>query len=175
MTISLIETVTVGSGGASSIDFMSVGDIPSDYTDLVLRYALRNSDAQNYLTLSFNGSTANFTQRQLDGDGSSTGSATRTDSLLRLTVNPSNFTGSVFSNTEIYIPNYRSALNKAFTVDGVTENNNATSYIVLMAAYWSITDPITSISLAAPTSFVEFSTASLYGVTAGSDGIASVS
>ena len=56
-----IASVTVGSGGASSIDFTS---IPSTYTDLVVVHSLRGTNAAVYqqARIQFNGDTAsNYT------------------------------------------------------------------------------------------------------------------
>lgn len=171
-----LETVTVGAGGAASITFMSVGDIPSDYTDLLVVMSLRNTDTNNYMTLRFNGSASNFTQRELQGEGSGTpSSASRTDSVIRLSVARSDFTSNTFSSTSIYIPNYRSSANKSFSVDAVTENNATLSYQAIIAGLWSSTSPITAISLTAPSNFAQYSSASLYGVKSGSDGIVTVS
>ena len=173
MTMTHIETVTVGSGGAASIAFSAIA---GDFTDLVLVYSLRNSTNTNYQTMSFNGSTSNFTQRQLDGEGSGSGtSASRTDSVIRLTAVPSVATASTFSSAQIYIPNYTASVNKSFSVDGVTENNATQAFQVLIAGLWSQTAAITSITLTSPANFVEHSSASLFGITAGSDGIVSVS
>ena len=167
-----IETVVVGSGGAASITFSA---IPDTHTDLLIVYSLRGTNSANYQTLYFNGSAANFTQRELIGDGSSASSSSRTDALIRATTNPSTATASTFANASIYIPNYRSAVAKSFSVDGVTETNATAAFQTIKAGLWNQTAAITSITLDADASFVEFSSASLFGITAGSDGIVAVS
>jgi len=173
MSYEVIEHIEVGSGGAASIEFTS---IPADYTDLMLVYSLRNTTTTNYQTMSFNGSTSNFTHRELQGEGSGTpSSASRTDSVMRLSVARSDFTSNTFSSTRIYIPNYRSSANKSFSLDAVTENNATLSYQAIIAGLWSQTSAITSITLTSPANFVEHSSASLFGITAGSDGTTTVS
>ena len=55
----LISSVTVGSGGASSIDFTS---IPQTYTDLVVRWSTRGTAATVYdqVYVKFNNTTSNL-------------------------------------------------------------------------------------------------------------------
>ena len=56
-TFTKIASVSVGAGGASSIDFTS---IPSTYTDLVVKVSYRTTDATNTGTLisTFNNDTS---------------------------------------------------------------------------------------------------------------------
>ena len=161
-TFTLIASSTVGSGGAASIDFTS---IPATYTDLCIKISARSaSTGAGNLTLTINGSTANFAYKFLYGDGSavvSTSNSTNANSI-----NPgSDYTANTFGNVEIYFPNYAGSTNKSYTSDGVTENNATASYTVFTAGLWSNTSAITSISLGASNgNFVQHSTAYLYGV-----------
>ena len=159
------STVTVGSGGAANIEFTS---IPATYTDLVLKVSTRSdlANAFSASSLSFNGNTANYSWRELFGVGNSQGSNSGTDTSKGSgQVTGASATSSTFANTEIYIPNYASANNKSFSVDGVTENNATSAAAVLYAYLWSNTAAITSITLTANTgNFVQYSTASLYGI-----------
>jgi hypothetical protein len=143
-TYQLISSVTVGSGGAASMGFTS---IPATYTDLVVKVSARDDRALTVdgVLISFNGSTSNFTNKYLDGDGASTSSGT----LARLTANApgATATGSVFGNGEIYIPNYASSNYKSFSGDSVTENNATAALAGLFANLWSDTAAITSITL----------------------------
>lgn len=158
----LINTQTIGAGGAASIDFTS---IPQTYTDLVLVYNGRSSNATGAQTalMSFNSSTASFSERRLYGNGSSASS----DSVAReLGIVPgSTATASTFSSSMCYIPNYAGATNKAFSVDCVSENNGTTGYQLIYAGLWSNTSAITSISITLDAgNHVQYSTASLYGI-----------
>lgn len=178
MTMKWISTVTVPSGGSSSITFMSVGDIPSEYTDLLLKISLRASNDVDFISFALNGSTSNFTTRGLQAFGNNTvNSDTRSDGLLTMLNNNSTFTANTFSNVDLYIPNYRSSTAKSFSVDAVTENNATDARRKIIAGLWSNNSAITSITLNAPAggNFVQHSSASLYGITAGSDGIVTVS
>jgi len=159
-TFELIQSYTVGSGGAASIDFTT---IPSTYTDLCVKWSLR--EANDYMGLSFNGSTANFTSRFIFGGGSGTPSSnSRTDNYQSATVVTTSWTASTFSNAELYIPNYAGNTNKSFSIDTVTENNSTTAYMELIAGLWSNTAAINRVTLNSVGSFVQYSTAYLYGV-----------
>jgi hypothetical protein len=168
-----IETVTVGSGGAASITFMAVGDIPSDYTDLVLKLSLRSTES-GVTTATVDLNSTAPTARWLRGNGATASSGT--DPVLLF--NGTSTTANTFSNVEVYIPNYRSSAQKSGSVDLVVESNSASSFVYqyIYALLWNVTDPVTSITINDDYgSFVEFSSASLYGITAGSDGIVAVS
>ena len=155
-----IASVTVGAGGASSIDFTS---IPSTYTDLVIKLSTRWAVADLDTSISFNGSTTSFTARRLYGSGSAVASDTRARTAGL--ADSSGYTASTFANSEIYIPNYAGSNNKSYSVDSVTENNGTVSYALLAAGLWSNTAAITSITLSESTNtFAQYSTATLYGI-----------
>ena len=160
-TFTLIASSTVGAGGASSIDFTS---IPSTYTDLVLRYSLRVSNSDPNCIVRFNGlSTAIISGRTLSGTGSAASSSSYTPQSDAYGLNTiSTFTASTFSNGDLYIPNYAGSNNKSFSTDDVAENNATTGYSRLGAWLWSNTSAISSISITG--SFVQYSTAYLYGI-----------
>ena len=163
-TIVKIETVTVGSGGAANITF---SNIPQTYTDLVVKLSLRTTGATQNCSISFNGSTANFSQRQLGGDGSSAYSASRTDNLNVVLANGTGYTATTWASNEVYIPNYTSSSNKSFSSESVTENNATGADQVMRAHLWSNTAAITSIAFNAGNgsgTFAEFTTATLYGI-----------
>jgi len=158
-----IAAVTVGSGGASSIDFTS---IPSTYTDLVLKASTRNDATSNSIYISLNGSTTGFTSLFLYST-SEPGSAASFNGLPRFLTygESSSYTSNTFASGEMYLPNYTSANNKSWSVDGVAENNATRAENALTAGLWSNTAAITSISLAmASGNFVQYSTATLYGI-----------
>jgi hypothetical protein len=161
-----IQTVTVGSGGATSIDFTS---IPQTYTDLKIILSGRTSGggaSGQYIT--FNGSTSNFSGRYLY---TSTETAPSSSTIARYigTVMSTAQTANVFNNTEIYIPNYTLAINKSFTVDAGAENAGTYGGLNYVCGLWSSTAAITSISLAPDNgNYPQYSTATLYGILNGS-------
>lgn len=172
-TKELISTVTVGAGGAASIDFTS---IPQTFTDLHLVISTRctNAAVTGPVFLSLNSSTTNRSERTLNGTGSGTGSYAITDNFVFDTVG-NTATSNIFNNASFYFPNYAGNANKSFAFDQVNENNTTASNQVLGAVLWSSTAAITSISLTSPGyNWVQYSTASLYGIRKGSDGITTV-
>lgn len=157
-----IASVTVGSGGASSIDFTS---IPSTYTDLCIKVSARDTNsAQNTtLALGINGSgSASF--RVLYGTGSTAASFSGSGYLWSGYIDAATSTASTFGNAEIYIPNYAGSNQKSISSDSVTETNATGAYMALGATLWTSTSAITSIGLYPVTLFAQYSTATLYGI-----------
>ncbi len=162
VTYKKIASVTVGSGGAASMEFTS---IPGTYTDLVLHLTGRY-DGSTYpnALISINGSTSNFSSRVLYGDGAAAGS---TDAVPRfISYNPgSSQTASTFGSTTAYFTNYAGSTNKSYSSDTVQETNGATAYSGLVAGLWSQTAAITQITVSPSTgNWVQYSTAVLYGI-----------
>jgi hypothetical protein len=148
---------------AASVTFDNIPQ--SGYTDLKVVVSARLTAAVDFASLSiaFNGSTASFTSRILQGDGSSAVSATLTN--FAGGVNGTSTTANTFDNVEIYIPNYRSSNNKSFSVDSVVENNATAGRDTLVAGLWSNTAAITQVAFtSASGSFAANSTFSLYGL-----------
>ena len=161
-TFELISAYTA-SGSVSSIDFTS---IPSTYTDLVLEYSLRDTSASWVAYFTFNGSGTSYSSKTLGGSGSSVYSNSGGSTKIELMSVVTGATANTFSNGSLYIPNYAGSSNKSISLDGVTETNSSTAYMQLTAGLWSNTAAITSISItpAASYSFLQYSTAYLYGV-----------
>ncbi len=159
-----IATVTVGAGGASSIDFTS---IPSTYTDLVLLGSTRSSNSNNYgdIFFTFNGATTNRSARYLEGSGSAAASGTQT-TMGAGSGQGNSATASTFGNFQLYVPNYAGSTNKASSADGVGENNATQAYATLTANLWSSTAAINQITILPLSTFVfqQYSTATLYGI-----------
>ena len=169
MKKTLIERIEVDTA-TSSITFSS---IPADYTDLYLVCSVRNTSSSLTFDINPNGSTTNKTRINLQGSGSSASSASGTD--ITPLQNSSSFTSNTFASTSVYIPNYASSNNKSISIDSVTENNATTSYQRLQAALWSDTTAISSLECSTANNFAQYSSFTLYGVTAGSDGTTTVS
>ena len=163
----LITSVTVGSGGAASVTLPATGTIPQTYTDLKLVYSARATVAgtQEFINISFNGNTSNYSLRSLQGDGSAASSNAWNFRWIGYAVG-STATASTFSNGELYIPNYTSSNFKSFSGDNVTENNITNAQSILTANLWSDTAAITTIALTVQggSDFVEGSTFYLYGI-----------
>lgn len=161
-----IASVTVGSGGASTITFSS---IPSTYTDLVILSSLRDTNAivgNAGIRVIFNGSGSGFSTRWIYGNGTTVLSTTDSGGWIRVGQVPgANATANTFSNDYIYIPNYTSSNNKSLSADSVMENNATESYMTLTAGLWSNTAVITQVQLQSnSTAWAQYSSATLYGI-----------
>jgi hypothetical protein len=165
-----IASVTVTGATAATIEFTS---IPATFDDLVLKLSARTNAATAYenLQLQFNssGGTA-YSDRILFSNAQNALSASNTaqaSTFFQYAVS-STATASTFSSVDFYIPNYAGSTNKSLAVDSATENNVAnTAFLGLAAELWANTAAITSIKLTPNTggsSFVQYSTAVLYGI-----------
>ena len=166
-TYEAIATVEVGSGGAATIEFTS---IPATYTDLVVKLSLRKSDSNtlSWSNMTFNSSSSGYSAKRLYGNGSAAASDTNPDvgtsSLYIGSSNSATSTSNTFSNFEVYIPNYTSSNNKSISIDSVQEDNATSAYQFLVAGLWSNSAAISRIDIAGFANYVEYSTATLYGI-----------
>jgi len=160
--MTLIETITVGSGGAASIEFTG---IPQDGKDLMVLCSARTSDSAStdILTLSLNGSTSNFQLVRLYGTGSAAGAQSNSNNWAGI-ISAADNTNSTFASVQIYLSNYNTANNKSYSADSVLENNATFGWTQIQAGNWANSDSITSLLLSASSSsnFIQHSTASLY-------------
>ena len=168
----IIQHQELGSS-QTSITFSS---IPQTYTDLLVVFSLRDtSSASGYSEsfLRFNGTTTNYSSKQLFGDGSSASSFSQADALRLWNTGNGNPTSNTFASIRVYVPNYTSSNNKSVSSESVTEGNNTGQGQFMAASLWSNTSAITSLSIHAngANSFVQYSSATLYGITKGSNGV----
>lgn len=162
-----IATVTVGAGGAATIDFSS---IPSTYTDLCVKFSLRctTANAIQQVYIRFNSNSGNvYTNKRLYGysnAAASTGAASSSSASINWT-SGSSATASTFGSGEMYIPNYAGATNKSFSAELVSENNSATDAVTGMTAgLFADTTAISAVNIIGESNFVQYSTATLYGI-----------
>lgn len=163
-TYKLISSVTVSSGGAANIQFTS---IPATYTDLLIKGSSRHDNGAGIgEEITFNSNTSNYSNRYLYGSGTSVGTQSNTGRFSN-TGTRSSDTASVFSNFDIYIPNYTGSNNKSYLSNTVMENAATESFVYFIAGLWSDGSAITSITIA-PFSgngnYVQNSTFYLYGI-----------
>lgn len=168
-TFEKIATVTVGSGGAAYIEFTPIA---ADWTDLCVKFSIRTNrtgaDIDEAL-LTFNGSTSGYSFKYIWGFGSGSGTSDGYSSqpaIYGASTSDNANTSNTFGNGEFYIPNYASSNYKSLSFDAVSENNATTAVAALGAGLWSNTAAITSLKLAprVGTLFVEYSSATLYGI-----------
>jgi hypothetical protein len=164
-TMTLISSVTVGSGGQTSIVFSS---IPATYTDLLLKVSARtNASGAIYddIFLTVNGQSAQQWREIYTINGSSATSSTSTAFALVSDATGASATASTFSNSEFYIPNYTSTGIKSISSDTVTENNATAANLNLAANTVTNGAAISSITLAASgNTFQQYSNFYLYGI-----------
>jgi hypothetical protein len=162
-----IFTQTVGAGGAASITF---NNIPQGFTDLKFVISARSNQTLangGYAAiLRPNGATTNATGTQLYGDSTAIGSNRWLDAAY-FNITPSDFTANTFSNSEIYVTNYAGGNYKSITADYVIENNAVGAPFGFSSDLYRNTTPITSFTFVPfAGNFVQYSTFTLYGVSA---------
>lgn len=160
-TCKLIQTITVGSGGASSFDFTS---IPQTYTDLKFVMSVRTS-SNDSLLISINSSTANFTNKWLEGNGATLSSGTNANSGRYVTFTQTG-TANTFTQTSLYIPNYTVSEYKTMSVENAIEaGSGVTAWLDLVALMWSNNAAISSVTFTPSAySIAQYSSVSLYGI-----------
>lgn len=158
MAMTLVSTVTVGSGGAASIEWTG---IPATGKDLLILVSARatNSGDRFGANLQIN-SNFSSARKMLLGDGSG---YVESGSYGTFSVPGSTATSNTFGSTSIYISNYTSSSNKSWQMDTSSEGNAATSMTQneIVAGRTDYTSEITTITLSSVT-FAQHSTASLY-------------
>ena len=166
-TFEKIAFTEVGSGGASSIEFNS---IQANWTDLCLKLSVktnRSGTFQANMLIAFNGVTTNLSSRILRGLDTSANSYSAASGIEYSADGNGSTATSTFGNADIYIPNYAGSTNKSLSIDSVAEANEANQFNYLTAGLWSSTSVITSIQITskdAGTTFLQYSTATLYGI-----------
>jgi hypothetical protein len=163
-TFTLIASVIVGSGGASTINFSS---IPAIYTDLTIVNSVRTSRSAIHesLLLSFNGATSNSTNKRVYGTGG--GATSTTDTLMYGgQAAGATATSSTFGNSIVYIPNYAGSNNKSSIEYATSENNATGSQMNINGNLWSSSVAINQITLTPENggTIQQYSTAYLYGI-----------
>ena len=153
-----IATAT-GTGSSATLTFSS---IPATYTDLLIKFSLR-STTTGVTNFNVTLNSTNPTQKNLEGSGTSATSNSNTYNYAPA----AGITADIYSNGELYIPNYLSSNAKSVSLDNVTENNSATSNRLELTAklYSSATSAITTISITdIYGNWTNLSTAYLYGI-----------
>ena len=158
-----ISTVTVGSGGASTVTFSS---IPATYTHLVIRSMVSASAATTDIKMNFNGDTAaNYSQHSLYGTGTSAGVAASASSSYALAGITSATSANVAANITDVLDYANTSKNKTIRTLAGSDNNGSGGYIFFESSAWYNTTAITSIVLTPFTgTFSQYSSFALYGI-----------
>ena len=168
VTFTQIASVTVGSGGAASIDFTS---IPSTYTDLCIKTSIKEETTNNFTAkfiLNNSSTAADYGFVQLFGNGSGTGFDISAAQVPEIIVDPATYSGTtnIFGSAELYFSNYAGSSYKSITSDSVQEANvSSLSFQRFNAAIWRSTAAINRITISATGGDInQYSTATLYGI-----------
>jgi hypothetical protein len=162
-----IATVTVGSGGSSSISFTS---IPATYTHLQIRGIARLTGAYSFeeYAITINSDTgSNYAYHYLQGTGSAvsaSGGASVGAGKSGSWVGGTSLTASVFGTIIFDILDYANT-NKYKTLrmlGGV--DSNGSGYVGIASSLWQNTNAITAITLDVPSDFAQYSQFALYGI-----------
>ena len=174
-----IATVTVGSGGASSISFTS---IPSTYTHLQIRYLAQTNRSliidDAFITINGDTTGANYYSHQIQGSGSS---ASAFSSAGNGGGGVGIFWPYAFSATASGSYNYwaggvidvldyaNTNKNKTLrSLSGSNANGAAPSgypaFVTLSSAAWFSTTAVSSITIKSNGNFSQYSSFALYGI-----------
>lgn len=166
-----IQTVTVGSGGQSTISFTV---IPSTYKHLQIRGIIKDTTtsfgAGLQATMRFNSdaTSGNYADHWLRGNGSVAAAGSDTVSMTQMYIpyyTGSSSAANMFGGCVIDILDYANT-SKYKTVRALSGGDlNGSGQLGLTSGLWQSTSAITSITLYPNvTAFAEFSQLALYGI-----------
>jgi hypothetical protein len=157
-----IATVTVGSGGQSSVDFNT---IPTNFAHLQIRINCISASSDQNIFATFNGSSSNYASYHiLRGDGSSSTSQTST-SVTSLWCGRSGGATNVAGGSIVDILDYNNTSRNKVTKALFGADNGGSGSIFFGSALWIDTSAITSISLFAGSGNInQYSSFALYGI-----------
>jgi hypothetical protein len=162
-----IATVTVGGGGASSIEFTS---IPGTYQHLQVRALAKESGGTSSYTLlvQYNADTGvNYARHLLEGSGTAASAASGTSTSTHWAFNVAAGNKTYFGAGVMDILDYASTTKYKTVRTFGGSDQNGSGFVGVYSGLWMDTSAITSIKLVAPFSgFVEHSTAALFGIKA---------
>jgi hypothetical protein len=156
------------SAPVASVTFSNIPQ--TGYSDLKIQYSTRTTAAayNDGVLTQINGSSSNFTFRQIYGTGSGGGASNSGSTNAGANTTGATATANTFGSAELYIANYTSSNAKAMYVDSVGENNSSSSVQAMLASLWNQTAAITSVGFVSSSgaNFVAGSSFSLYGIAA---------
>jgi len=164
-----IATVTVGSGGSSSISFTS---IPSTFTHLQIRYIARgtSSSAGQDSLVRFNGDTgSNYSWHLLYGDGATVvaNSSANATSMYIDALRAGGTAANIFTVGVVDILDYAntSKYKTIRTLSGDDINSSSFHMIGLWSGNWRSTSAISSITIFPDfQNYAEYTQFALYGI-----------
>ena len=155
--MTLVETVTVGSGGAASIEFTN---IPQTGKDLLVLCSLRTTAGSGFFGPDVKLNSTSFTNaRSIQGDGSAAASYAG----AAISIPGTNITANTFNSMAFYISNYTSSAAKSGSLDTIAENNSTNARQEINALLWStVTTAVTSFTIDSAGTLAQYSSVSLY-------------
>ena len=164
-TYTLIQTVTVTSGTPNTILFSS---IPQTYDDLLIKMSMRTNEAGAYYSdtdITFNSESTRRWNGMYQVNNTVAGSASNGFNIIGAST-AALVSANIFSNNDIYIPDYKSSNDKAVGSTGVQEMETAGNAGVNCMSNRVVNGTaITSIELDPFNGTLElYSSASLYGI-----------
>jgi hypothetical protein len=176
MTMHLIQTQTVGAGGAGSVVF---SNISQEFTHLQLRCVSRgsfnpgnNSAGTVYIYVNGDATASNYYNHWTRGNGASTDDGVNANVgiiTLTATIPLSQATASVFGANIVDIYDYRNTNKQTMftTLGGFDQNSSTsnTSFAVFNTGFWKPTTAVTQLTVSTDGNHIEGSTFSLYGIT----------
>jgi hypothetical protein len=161
----LISSQTLGTAAAS----VTFSAIPATYTDLVLRMSLNvnipSVDADTFYTVFNNDTTTKYSTTFMFGDGSTVASSRQSNAaFMNLGYNTIPSETNVFSNTEIYIPNYALSVTHPSSTISAGEGTSF-AFLAATAGRYNSATAITQIEIKnIYYSFIAGSSFYLYGI-----------
>jgi hypothetical protein len=161
-----IQTITVGSGGSTSVSFTS---IPNTYSHLQIRCITKDSrsNPNTAFSMRFNGDGgSNYSEHGITGDGSSVsayGTANTSNMGIGNTSGGSN--ANIFGIQVIDIVDYANT-NKYKTIRALGgHDQNGSGYLGLFSGNWRSTSAVTSITISPlVANIAQYSSFALYGI-----------
>lgn len=167
-----IATVTVGSGGASNIEFSS---IPSTYTHLQIRLTAEGIPASGASVVSLDvvlnsDTSTNYSWHRIYGSGSGSGnadSAASSSYTLGGLINFNTSVDNIYAGGVIDILDYANT-NKYKTLRSLSGYDaNGSGYVAFLSGNWRSTSAITNIKIYTNDrsyTFRQYTTFALYGI-----------
>lgn len=162
-----IATVTVGSGGASSIEFTS---IPGGFSHLQVRGIVRAAAAvtDDNLYFRLNSDTgSNYRSHSLYGDGSTAQANTiSTTSGAIATIPGASALSNAFSGFCLDVLDYGDTTKNTVTRAFAGTDRNGSGFVHIRSALWMSTSAVSTLTLIVfgGGNFSQYSTAALYGI-----------
>lgn len=164
-TFKKIASLTAGSGGVASFDFTG---IPATYSDLYVSLSGRSANSSNFDNprIAINTSTTGFSRLEFYDENATLGSEFSSDRIIG--VCPAvNTVSNSFGALKMYIPAYAGSNNKAYSVISTSQHSSSSPRSLwYLGGIWANTAAVSQITISLNTgaNFVQYSTATLYGI-----------